>query len=45
MWQFAKETLRNGCQGHPTEVKLDRVLEQILNLERLDRDLFKKHIV
>jgi len=40
MWQFAKQTLKN----EPV-VKLDRVLEQILNLERLDKDLFKKHIV
>ena len=35
MWQFAKNTLL----GDET-VRLDPILEQILKLEKLDRDLF-----
>ena len=40
MWLFAKQTLLGK-----KNIYLDPVLTKILNLERLDRDLFNKHIV
>tara|TARA_R110000824_G_scaffold40831_4_gene122013 strand:- start:1060 stop:1821 length:762 start_codon:yes stop_codon:yes gene_type:complete len=39
MWQYAKDTLRNN-----PSVKLDSVLEVILNLEKLDKKLFSDAI-
>ena len=39
MWKFAKETLKNN-----PKVKLDNILERILNLPALDKELFEKHI-
>jgi hypothetical protein len=38
MWSFAQQTLLNK-----ENIYLDPVLNKILNLEKLDRDLFKKH--
>jgi len=39
MWEYAKKTLLNK-----ENIYLDPVLNKILNLEKLDRDLFKKHV-
>ena len=40
MWEYAKLTLKDN-----KIVKLDNVLEKILELEKLDRDLFKEKVV
>jgi hypothetical protein len=39
MWKFAKETLTNN-----PKIRMDKVLEKILNLKSLDRKLFKEEL-